>query len=134
MVSHETIHTQQKKGKLKNLVEFTINEGVADFLSEKIAGFNINKDSFAYGQENDCKLRQDFIKDFSKNKTDISNWLYNGSKSTERPADLGYYIGYKIAEEYYNKSKDKVKAISILLDRKNYMKIFKKSEYIKKSC
>ena len=59
---------------------------------------------------------------------------YNGSKSTDRPADLGYYIGYRIAEEYYNNSKDKTKVISILLDRKNYMKIFKKSEYIKKSC
>lgn len=134
MVSHETIHTQQKMGKLKNLVEFTINEGVADFLSEKIAGFNINKTSFAYGQKNDCILRQDFIKDFSKSKTDISNWLYNGSKSIDRPADLGYYIGYKIAEEYYNRSKDKTKAISILLDRKNYMKIFKKSDYIRKRC
>ena len=134
MVSHETIHTQQKKGKLKNLVEFTINEGVADFLSEKIANFNINKVSFSYGEENDCNLKKEFLKDFSKNKVDISNWLYNGSKSTERPADLGYYIGYKIAEEYYNKSKDKSKAIANLLDRKNYIKIFKQSEYITKSC
>ncbi len=132
MVSHETIHTQQKKGKLKNLVEFTINEGVADFLSEKITGFRINKISFTYGQENDCELRKDFLNDFSKNKADISNWLYNGSKSINRPADLGYYIGYKIAEEYYNNATNKEKAISKLLDRKNYMKIFKNSEYIKK--
>jgi hypothetical protein len=134
MVSHETIHTQQKKGKLKNLVAFTINEGVADFLSEKIAGFNINKVSFTYGLENDCRLRQEFIKDFSKNKTEISNWLFNGAKASERPADLGYYIGYKIVEEYYHKSRNKEKAISILLVRRNYMKIFKQSEYIKKTC
>lgn len=99
MVSHETIHTQQTKSKLTNLVEFTINEGVADFLSQKIAGFNINKIPFEYGLQNDCELRKEFLSDFSKKKSDISNWLYNGSKSTNRPVDLGYYIGYKIAEE-----------------------------------
>lgn len=133
MVSHETIHTQQK-GKLKNLVEFTINEGTADFLSEKIAGFNINTISFKYGIENDCALKAEFLNDFSKNKTDFSKWLHNGGKSTNRPADLGYYIGYKIAEEYYLNAEDKKKAIIDLLDKKNYMKIFKNSGYIKKSC
>jgi hypothetical protein len=134
MVSHETIHTQQKKGYLRDLVEHTITEGVADFLSEKISGLTINKVPFKYGFENDCILRKEFLQDYSKNKTDISNWLYNGSKSQNRPADLGYYIGYRIAEEYYNKTANKEKAILDLLNRRNYKKIFKTSEYIKKSC
>jgi hypothetical protein len=133
IISHETIHTQQK-GNLSNLAEHSISEGVADFLSEKISGFLINKVAYEYGFENDCKLRKEFLQDYSKNKTDISSWLYNGSKSKNRPADLGYYIGYRIAEEYYNKMTDKRKAILDLLNRKNYMKIFKRSEYIKKSC
>ena len=130
MVAHETIHTQQT-GKLKNLAEFAINEGVADFLSEKITGFNINKALFAYGQEHDLELRKEFLDDFAKNKTDISNWLYNGSRSTDRPADLGYYIGYRIAEDYYNRSANKENAFSALFNRKNYMRIFKRSEYMK---
>jgi uncharacterized protein YjaZ len=134
MVSHETIHIQQKGGYLRDLAEHTISEGVADFLSEKISGLTIDKIAFKYGMENDCDLRKEFLQDYSKNKTDISNWLYNGSKSKNRPADLGYYIGYRIAEEYYNKITNKEKAILDLLNRKNYKKIFKKSEYIKKSC
>ena len=133
MVSHETIHTQQK-GNLSDLAEHSISEGVADFLSEKISGLTINKIAFKYGLENDCDLRKEFLFNYSKNKTDISNWLYNGSKSKNRPADLGYYIGYRIAEEYYNKAVNKEKAILDLLNRKNYKKIFKKSEYINKSC
>ena len=40
IVSHETIHTQQK-GKLSDLVEHTISEGVADFLSVKISGLTM---------------------------------------------------------------------------------------------
>jgi len=134
MVSHETIHTQQNGGYLRGLVEHTINEGVADFLSEKISGLTINKIAFTYGLENDCDLRKEFLEDFSINKNDFSNWLYNGNKSKNRPADLGYYIGYKIAEEYYNKTKDKKKATLDLLNRKKYKKIYKKSEYINKSC
>ena len=133
MISHETIHTQQK-GYLKNLVEHSISEGVADFLSEKLTQLNINKALYKYGTQNDCLLRSEFLKDFLKNKTDISNWLYNGDKSKNRPADLGYYIGYKIAEAFYNNELDKKKALSELLNRKKYMKIFKKSEYINKSC
>jgi hypothetical protein len=131
MVSHETIHTQQKGGYLLDLVEHTISEGVADFLSEKISGLIINKTAFMYGIENDCELKKEFLLNYSKNKTDISNWLYNGSKSQNRPADLGYYIGYKIAEEYYIKTENKENAILYLLNKKKYKKIFKKSEYIK---
>jgi hypothetical protein len=134
MVSHETIHTQQKGGYLRDLVEFTISEGVADFLSEQISGFNINKSAYVYGVKNDCDLRKEFLADYAKNKNDISKWLYSGTKSVNRPADLGYYIGYQIAKEYYNKSTDKKKAITKLLNRKNYKKIFKRSDYIKKPC
>lgn len=131
MVSHETIHTQQKGGYLRDLVEHSISEGVADFLSEKISGIKINKVSYIYGVENDYELRKEFLNDYSINKNDISKWLYNGNNSKQRPADLGYYIGYRIAEELYNKSKDKKTVILNLLNRKKYLKIFKNSNYIK---
>ena len=133
IISHEMIHIQQKN-KLKTLAEFAINEGVADFLSNNIGGVKINKPYFTYGQEHDCELKNEFLKDYSNNKTDFSNWLFNGQNSIGRPADLGYYIGYKIAEEYYKNSLDKKKAVLKLLDRKNYLSIFRKSEYIKKRC
>ncbi|NBL65857.1 hypothetical protein GV828_11655 [Flavobacterium sp. NST-5] len=133
MVSHETIHTQQQ-GQLRNLAEHSISEGVADFLSEKICSLTINKTSFKYGVANDCSLKKEFVADYYQNKFDLSNWLYNGNKSKNRPADLGYYIGYRIAQEYYNKTENKKKAISYLLHRKNYKKLFKKSEYLKINC
>lgn len=131
MVSHETIHTQQKEGYLRDLVEHSISEGVADFLSEKISGIKINKVSYKYGFANDSELRKEFLNDYSINKNDISKWLYNGNNSEQKPADLGYYIGYRIAEEFYNKTIDKEKAILHLLNRKRYLKIFKNSNYIK---
>ena len=134
MVSHEVIHTQQKSRFFTNLATRSINEGVADFLSEKIAGYHINKVSFDYGVANDCALRKVFLADFKKDKQDISNWLYNGNSATQYPADLGYYIGYKIAEDYYERSHDKQKAIRRLLNNHKYMKIFSSSNFLKEDC
>lgn len=46
------------------------------------------------------------------------NWLYNGGDVKDKQADLGYYMGYKIAESYYNNSDDKNKAISEIIEMK----------------
>lgn len=33
-------------------------------------------------------------------KPDYSNWIYNANTSKDRPADLGYYVGYLITRAY----------------------------------
>jgi uncharacterized protein YjaZ len=43
--------------------------------------------------------------------SDLSRWLFQGDRSTDRPADLGYYIGYKICEAFYRRAPDKSEAI-----------------------
>jgi uncharacterized protein YjaZ len=60
---------------------------------------------------------------------DYSKWLYNGDKSKDRPADLGYYTGYKITEGFYNNSKDKKKALRTILKRGKYKKVYRESGY-----
>jgi hypothetical protein len=134
MIAHETIHTQQINVKKLNLLTGVMNEGIADFITYKIFEENINKESFAFGVDNECKLRKEFITDLKNNPKDYSKWLYSGNKSGERPADLGYYIGFKIAQEYYETQTDKRKALNELLNHKKYRKIFKKSKFKHKSC
>jgi hypothetical protein len=41
---------------------------------------------------------------------DLSDWFYRDPPG-ERPADVGYFVGYRIAESYYNQAKDKKRAI-----------------------
>src|SRR5690606_1865575 len=55
MVAHEAVHTRQR-GKLRNagLLVPVLNEGIADFVTEKISGMNINTVVHAYGKENAC--------------------------------------------------------------------------------
>jgi hypothetical protein len=62
----------------------------------------------------------EFKKDMRRN--DLSKWIYNLGVIKDRPADLGYYIGYKICETYYNHMSDKRKAIKNIIEMKDFEK------------
>ena len=139
MVAHEIIHTQQIDRRIMNfgsnpLLEQTIKEGVADFLTFEILGLNINQEIHNYGRLNECSLLKEFEADLKSEPKNYTNWLYNGGKMVDRPADLGYFIGFNIAESYYQKQIDKSEAIRQLLNQKKYSKIYKESGYLGKSC
>lgn len=139
MVAHEIIHTQQFDKRImilaqNQLLEQTIKEGVADFLSFEILGLNINQEMYNYGRLNECSLLTEFEADLKSEPKNYSNWLYNGGEILDRPADLGYFIGFNIAESYYQKQIDKSEAIRQLLNQKKYNKIYKESGYLEKDC
>ncbi len=134
MVAHEAVHTQQKnnRGYVKGyhdhrLLTQSIREGCADFIGSLLAKAIFNKAQYQYGLAHEPELWKEFQQHM--NEEDFSRWLYNGNVSFDRPADLGYFIGYRICERYYNQSKNKAKAIRELLNIKNYPKFLKKSGY-----
>lgn len=132
IVAHELIHVQQKSPATERatLLGQAIHEGSADFIGEMISGGNINAHLHAYGNPREKELWNEFKQAMSGK--DFSKWLYNGSNSKDRPADLGYYIGYKIAEAYYQKASDKKLAIKGILEIKNFEQFLKESDYEKK--
>ena len=132
MVAHEAVHTRQKPRMRSTLLTAAISEGVCDFITMELLGMNINATIHEYGDQHECELWKDFEVSMKNNKRDFSNWLYNGNSSEDRPADLGYYIGFKIAESYYEKMSNKRKALKVLLNKRKYKKVFKKSKYWKK--
>jgi uncharacterized protein YjaZ len=71
-----------------------------------------------YGNPREQELWLEFQKDM--NGKDTSKWLYQGDKAKDRPADLGYYIGYKISEAYYMHARDKRQAIKDIIEIKNF--------------
>lgn len=134
LIAHETVHAQQKMGLgtiwgyfNHRLLTFTLLEGAADFVAKNVAGMTINQPIHAYGKVHEEDLWQEFSKIMYKN--DLSQWLYNGSKSKDRPADLGYYIGYKICESYYHQAADKKKALRDIIEVSSYRNFYKKSKY-----
>lgn len=145
MVAHETVHTQQSgfplpeifsliKNKKLRLLNMVIIEGSADFITNEFLGLNINPVVHQYGERHDCDLWKEFNEAIRTTPFDFSKWLYNGLSSTERPADLGYYMGYKITEGFYARASNKKRALKTILKRGKYKKIYKYSGYKGKSC
>ena len=51
---------------------------------------------------------------------------------TDRPPDLGYWMGYKIAEAYYQKAEDKTQAVADIIQMKDADAFLEASGYAKK--
>lgn len=66
------------------------------------------------------------------NSTDLSGWLYQGDKSTHRPTDLGYYVGYKIVEAYYKGAADKARAVKEIIEVRDFTAFLEASGYTKR--
>ncbi len=130
IVTHELIHYQQKYPAADTLLARAMNEGVADFVAELVSGGNINDHLHRYGNARERELWEEFKK--GMDAKDVSRWLYQGDQSKDRPADLGYYMGYKIAEAYYKRAADKKQAIKDILQIKDFHQFLTASGYDEK--
>lgn len=126
-VIHEQVHRNQKINSGNSLLGSCLAEGAADFIAYLITGKVNNPHLYNYGKLNEATLCCRFEKDLATN--DFSYWLYN-SHSPERPRDLGYFIGFKICESYYNNANDKARAISEIMVIKKPQAFLAKSKYL----
>ncbi len=127
-VAHELIHFQQDgMASDTTLLKAAIKEGMADFIGELISGKSANESLLVYGKGREKEIWADFKKEMFLNRA--SNWIANGGNgNTDKPSDLGYWIGYQICKAYYEKSKDKKKAIYEMLYIKDYKKFLEQSK------
>ncbi len=127
-VAHELIHFQQDgMASDTTLLKAAIKEGMADFIGELISGKSANESLLVYGKGREKEIWADFKKEMFLNRA--SNWIANGGNgNTDNPSDLGYWVGYQICKAYYEKSKDKKKAIYEMLYIKDYKKFLEQSK------
>ena len=124
IVAHEHVHILQARagGILnkvnKNLLDQSLIEGGADFVAFLVTGGNVNARLQAYGIPREAALWTEFKA--AMRGRDVSRWLYNQTSATaDRPGDLGYFIGYRIAEAFYNRTSDKRLAVRAIIDVSN---------------
>ena len=124
IVAHEHVHILQIRARglmshpSKNLLEQSLLEGSADFIGELASGGYINAWLRAYAIPREAELWAEFRT--AMHGTDVTRWLYNqGSATSERPGDLGYFIGYRIAEAYYDRASDKRAAVQAIIEIKD---------------
>jgi hypothetical protein len=127
VVAHEVVHTQQPVSSPDHtLLERSFMEGSADFIGELISGATINAPAQAYGRAHERELWNEFRR--VMNAHDFGDWLYQPGKGG-RPRDLGYFIGYRIAESYYRNAKNKSAALSQIVAARNVKRILDGSRY-----
>lgn len=79
------------------LLSQSIREGAADFIAELTSGSLPAGAYLPYGLAHEADLWAEFRE--VMHGDDMAGWLYGGQPEG-RPADLGYFIGYRIAEAY----------------------------------
>jgi hypothetical protein len=131
IVAHELTHYQQHFAKRPaTLLEQSIMEGSADFIGERLSGRANNGSFRPYGDAHEHDLWTEFQAEMDG--TDVSRWLYNGGTivaGSDRPADLGYYIGYRIAEAYFARQADAHAAVREILTISNFHDFLARSGY-----
>ncbi len=102
-----------------SLFFYSMVEGIAEFLASHITGKRsavfLAQDKWVEDNNMEERLWNEFSA--NRNSTDrkvISRWLYN-SDVEDRPSDLGYWMGLKIAETYWQKQTDKKQAFDNLV-------------------
>lgn len=117
---HEYVHTQQKTTEANNLLGQATLEGAAEFLAVKATGKPSTLPALAYaktkdekGIANEEKIRAAFSLQMFNPSTGF--WLYTNESNQFGQRDLGYYVGYRIAEKYYEKAGNKKQAIKEMI-------------------
>jgi hypothetical protein len=134
IIAHEHVHVLQERANgimnrpAKNLLEQTLLEGGADFVGELVSGSNINGRLRDFVLPRETALWAEFRA--AMHGTDVSRWLYNqGSATADRPGDLGYFIGYRVVQAYYNRTADKTAAIRAIIEIRNADQFLTQSGY-----
>ncbi len=109
---HEYVHTQQNPIP-NNLLHQVLYEGVAEFVSVKAMDRPSDAPAIEFGKNNN-KVKETFQNEMFYERT--YDWMWSSSPNTFNVRDLGYYIGYAIAEKYYEQSKNKQEAIAKLIE------------------
>lgn len=138
---HETVHFQQAMAlgpqqyqalytQKDNMLGWTLREGAAEFVTHKL----VNERPEAFGRLNHLKLNETGL--WERFKRDLKTqdktfWLEvsfeDGNKGY--PYLLGYAVGYRIVESYYEQAEDKQQAFKDILAISDAADFLKKSGY-----
>lgn len=115
VTSHEYVHVQQAPALAARddltVLERSLLEGNAEMISELISGLAGQAHFPGLTQGREKEIETAFLVD--QDKTDLSTWLDNSTM--EKPGDLGYWVGHRIAKSYYQHATDKRQAVLDML-------------------
>jgi predicted Zn-dependent protease DUF2268 len=130
IILHELMHFMQSPAVDQTLLTAAIREGGAEFLADLALPRTADNVPFyrTWGQAHAAEIWSEFQSEMSD--TDVSRWIGGNLNATaERPADLGYFIGYEISKRYFAAASNKQVAIRDLLEIRDSRAILAASGY-----
>jgi len=110
---HELIHTQQPGRWGYDLLSQSLHEGIAEFIPTLAMDRPSYAASVRYGVANTEKVRAVFEEELFAYW--IDRWIWNDTHGPFPVRDMGYFVGYSMAQRYYENAKDKPQAIAELI-------------------
>ncbi len=111
---HEYIHTQQRSSIGQSLLAQTLIEGAAEFVASKALNCSSPNAQISFGKAHTEKIKQAYVRELFS--TYLYNWIWNSPDNEFQMRDLAYFVGYAICESYYERAKDKQKAIQEMIE------------------
>lgn len=139
---HEMVHMQQLaavgeayfaifSGDERTLLALSIREGVATFFAELIAGGTAHHNRARdYYRRHEIALWESFREQMLGHET--GDWLWRRPANPEQPKDVGYAVGARIAETFYNDAPDKADAVREIMGVTDYPAFLARSGYIER--
>jgi hypothetical protein len=126
LIAHEYGHVQQfprggEDTHPDTVLKQSLVEGVAELIAELTSGEASESYLNRWAKGRARQIDQAFLADLDSR--DLKPWLYNGVGTEEKPGDLGYWVGYRIARAYYLRASDKRAALQTLLELQDPKKI-----------
>jgi hypothetical protein len=140
LVLHELAHFQSGMvqgvevyrriyGPERTLLALALREGTAEFIAHMTTGRHTNPAAERYGLEHEAELWAAFREEMHGGVT--GDWMWVRPADTDRPQDLGYWIGYRIVDSYYEQADDKAQAILDIIGLIDFNAFLEASAYAK---
>jgi len=113
---HEYVHTQQKRPDFQqmNVLTSAIREGACDFVAGLVTGIPAQTPYMDYGAVHEKEVWRSFQKDMYTRNND--NWVSTGNNPALAAPDLGYFVGYRICQAYYEQATDKQATLKAIIE------------------
>ena len=134
-IIHELVHVQQETHGSRvarsfhgdKLVHSVLREGIPTFVAKLVYPSGNDGTYVEYGLQHEIELKV-------KLKTqlwqpDTKYWLYNSNSTSGQPTDLGYFMGARIANSYYEKYRRNPYVIRQIIEIEQIEKFIDKSGY-----
>ncbi|MEO1411918.1 MAG: hypothetical protein AAFW73_18660 [Bacteroidota bacterium] len=113
LCTHEYVHTQQHDF-VDHLLAYCVYEGIAEFVATLATGKASYLSAIAFGEAHYERVRDQFERDLYLTYRTYQ-WLWS-TNTIFGERDLGYAVGYGMAQRYYEAAADKQAAIKTMIE------------------